>query len=89
MSTLKSAKSVVDELLEQGYVALRLCEKVDSEISFEYWCPVKELGKSQIGDDGCLLSKEVSLSSDEAIQVVEVYLKRTIVEIALPQQMIA
>ena len=89
MSTVKNAKSLVDELLEKGYVALRLCEKVDSEISFEYWCPIKEHGTSKVGDDGCLLSKEVSLSSEEAFQLIERYLERTIIEIAIPKVMLA
>jgi len=85
--TSKSATAQIlrDQLLAQGYTALRLCEKVDSEINFEYWCPIKEMGESKVGDDGCLLTSELSLTSDETLLLFERYLERKIIEIALPK----
>ena len=89
MIKVKNAKSLVAELLEKGYVSLRLCYVDEDKISFQYWYPTKKSGLSDVDDEGCLHSKEVALSSEEALQLIERYLERTIIEIAIPKEITA
>jgi len=87
MEHLEKVQELKSQLLAKGFASLRLCDVVeDNNNQVEYWCCEKDGFTASTGDDGCLLSRQHDIESQEAFEVLNKYIQGKSV-LTLPKEL--